>query len=374
MNSPTRIVRVLAALLAATLLRPLFAQDIAPAQLMGPRIVLDHDQVDLGILERGVIKDIPFIITNKGDQPLKIYNIELSCGCLTQTLSNAVVAPESKSLLVAKLASSILIGKFHKELYIKSNDPSAPRKTIVISGFSRSSVHTEPGVFSFGSVQRGKAVTKSIKVYDMADFGMRIRTIEKSSPQMQVVHTPLDPAKQEGFFKGKKGFLITVTLPPKYPLGELDESILIRTNLDVQPNIRIAVLGEITGDVTWLPNKLSLALVKQQTGRKRRIVIRSTSGQFRIQRIEHDEPFVDIVTYEKATGNYVVIVKVLPDSPRGPFNDEVKVFEEGTKKPVIRIPIYGLVKGTSAGHRPASKPKPSIPIKLKKGQSVEDME
>ena len=352
----------------------LAAQEVETAQFMGPRISLDHEKVDVGILERGVVKEVPFIITNKGDQPLKINDIDLSCGCLTFNISNATITPESKSLLMVKIATSILIGQFEKEIYLKTNDPSAPTKTLQVAGFSRGTVHADPSVFSFGTINGAKAETRDIRLYDMADFGLRIKGIETSSPLLQTATSPLEPSKEKGMFEGKKGFLIRVTVPPRYPLGELNEYIVVQTNLDNGPNLKIPVRGEVLGDITWQPSKLSLALVDQQTGRKRRIMIKSASGAFRVARVEHDEPFIDIVTYEKAAGNYVIVVSVIPDSPRGPFNDEVRVFEPDSPKPVVRIPVYGLVKGTKTGHVPASKPAPSVPIKLKEGERIEEAE
>jgi len=344
--------------------------DIAPAQFKGPRIVFDHHVVDVGVIERGTIKQIPFLITNKGDQPLRITAIELSCGCFNYTIKHRSVSPQSKTLLDVKLLSSILDGKFHKELYVRSNDPSAPRKTLAVKGFSRSSVRTKPSLFSFGAIARGESYTKSIKLYDMVDIGLRIKEITKSAPHIQVNFKPFGPSEdEEGAYKGKKGYLISVTIPPNCPLGGIKEFINVRTNLRVQPNVKISVLGEMVGDLRWEPSSVSLGIVNQDAGARQTLAVHSKSGDFRVSRVEHVEPFIDIVTYEKARGNYLVVIKVIPDSPRGMFKDEIRVFEEGSDKAVISVPVYGLVKGARVGHRPASKPKPSIPIKLKEGET-----
>jgi len=370
------MLRLFSAILLLALLAPapLAGQELEPAQFIGPRASFDHDKVDIGIVERGAVKEVPFIITNKGDQPLRITNIDISCGCLTYNISDPTISPESKSLLMVRIATSILIGAFEKEIYVKTNDPATPMKTLQIAGFSRATVHADPNVFSFGTIKRANAQTRSVKLYDMADFGLRIKSVETSSPLLEAIYSPIEPSKDKGSFEGKKGFLISVTVPPKHPLGELNEYVLVHTNLENGPTVKFPVLGEVQGDITWQPSKLSLALVNQDTGRKRRIVVQSTSGEFRVARVEHDEPFIDIVTYEKAAGNYVIIVTVIPDSPRGKFEDEVRIFEPDSSKPVVRIPVYGLVKGTRAGHKPASKPAPSVPIKLKEGEKIEDAE
>jgi len=350
---------------------PAIAQ--TPAHLVGPRIVFDHETVDIGEVERGTIKDIPFIITNKGDQPLKIKDIDLSCGCLSYDLSSRSIAPRSKAIFKVKLASAILHGQFSKEIYMKSNDPSAPRKTLAVTGFSRSTVAFEPMAFAFGTIKRDKAHTKTVKFYDMVDFGVLIKEIKQSNPLFKVKADPFDAVVEKGRFKGKKGFTITVTIPVNYPLGELSEYIVVYSNLDSTPQIRLSVKGEVIGDVRWLPSTLTMALVRQERGARKRIKIKSASGRFEISKIEHSEPFIQIRAYEKTKGNYLIIVEVIPDAPPGPFNDEVLVFEKGSPKPVIRIPVYGLVRGKRPGKKSAEKPKPVVPQKLKKGQSIKDL-
>lgn len=52
-----------------------------------PNVKFDKQKYDLGTIVWNQIKTAEFTISNTGNQPLKINNVEVSCGCTVVNLS-----------------------------------------------------------------------------------------------------------------------------------------------------------------------------------------------------------------------------------------------------------------------------------------------
>ncbi|WP_303675158.1 DUF1573 domain-containing protein [Vampirovibrio chlorellavorus] len=75
-----------------------------------------------------------FLLYNVGGKPLKIVDVQTSCGCTVAKLSKTVVYPGDFTRLDVSLDTSIKLGKVRKQITVKSNDPKRPTLPLFLVG------------------------------------------------------------------------------------------------------------------------------------------------------------------------------------------------------------------------------------------------
>ncbi|MCS6822241.1 MAG: DUF1573 domain-containing protein [Microscillaceae bacterium] len=104
---------------------------VASAQAV---IKLNKDEHDFGNIDEGTIATYEFEITNVGDQPLIISEVQASCGCTTPYWTQEPILPGQKGKVTASYNSSGRPDAFVKSITIKSN-ASEPNKVVLIKGY-----------------------------------------------------------------------------------------------------------------------------------------------------------------------------------------------------------------------------------------------
>ena len=66
-----------------------------------------------------------FLLTNRGDMPLRIENVHPDCGCTEVLWSNKEVAPGQSTELIVRLDAELL-GYFEKQIYVMTNADTDP--------------------------------------------------------------------------------------------------------------------------------------------------------------------------------------------------------------------------------------------------------
>ncbi len=121
-------------------MRTLFAVAViavlAVSAAAGPRLAVDPEIYDFGTVVAGIMVQATFTITNSGDAPLIFPRPPgTSCGCTSAPLPKTELEPGESLQLIAYFDSTAYGGRqVRKYVYLYSNDPQAPRKTLTITG------------------------------------------------------------------------------------------------------------------------------------------------------------------------------------------------------------------------------------------------
>jgi hypothetical protein len=102
--------------------------------IKGPILELDKDIHNYGSIKYGENGNCEFILKNKGDENLNIYNVVTTCGCTVVNIQNKIIEPGDSSILKIKYDTK-RPGAINKKILIKSNDTYSPEKVIYIKGF-----------------------------------------------------------------------------------------------------------------------------------------------------------------------------------------------------------------------------------------------
>lgn len=98
-----------------------------------PQIVFDHEEWDFGEVPEGPKVSHDFWFTNKGKEPLVLYNVRASCGCTTPYWPREPIPPGERAKITVEYNTAGRPGPFTKTVVINSN-AATPTKVIRIKG------------------------------------------------------------------------------------------------------------------------------------------------------------------------------------------------------------------------------------------------
>ncbi len=99
-----------------------------------PKISVDAAVYNFGEVLEGIAVVHTFVLQNVGDEPLKIGDIRVSCGCTTTSLAKSTLAPGESVELGVTFDSAGFGGKMVKNIYVESNDPATPKLVLQLVG------------------------------------------------------------------------------------------------------------------------------------------------------------------------------------------------------------------------------------------------
>ena len=138
-----------------------FAAVILSAQ---PVVQLNNSTFDVGTIYHGEVKTIPLIVSNKGNQPLIITNVETSCGCTSARKSVPPISPGSADTIIVSFNSLGYNCKITKSITIQSNDAVKPYVQAQLIGTVTSIMESVPwtSVINFGGSAVGVKTTAAL--------------------------------------------------------------------------------------------------------------------------------------------------------------------------------------------------------------------
>jgi hypothetical protein len=250
---------------------------------------------------------------------------------------------------------------------VASNDLSRPKARLTLSATIRSRFEVEPRVLELGQLPVGSDTVLVVTVAPRHPEGFRILGVEvnpplatdplgedtrrapgveRSSPPFAVVLRPPAAAAPEG---GGGPWQLAIRLAPTAAPGRLDERIRVRTSDPLVPDFEIAVLGELTGALSF-PERVEIASRFAGVPASATVPIRRLSGPaFRVLRASANDPHLRIEVVAIAAGEaYDLEITLLPDMPAGQHRPQLIVETDLPDQP--RLVIDLLVRMGRGGH------------------------
>ncbi len=210
------------------------------AQGKGPNIAFDSITHNVGKIPEGdMIRDV-FKFTNKGNATLEIISVDASCGCTSALLSKNKIEPGQSGEIEVKIETKDLgVSEITKTVTVTSNDPKQSQVVLTINGIVEPEFSlSEPALF-FGSVARGKEVTKEITITLPQDKQIKLLSAVSTDENVTVKMEPVTGSN------GKQFKIVAVqkaTAPEGYHFG----NIVIKTTSVKKPELKISVRGIVT--------------------------------------------------------------------------------------------------------------------------------
>ena len=94
--------------------------NITSGELKSTQVIVEIVHINMNTLQHNIPKDTTFTITNVGEYPLIIQNVETSCGCTTPSWTRKPIKPGKKGEIKV-IYDAKYPGRFHKTITVFSN-------------------------------------------------------------------------------------------------------------------------------------------------------------------------------------------------------------------------------------------------------------
>jgi hypothetical protein len=215
-----------------------------------PAIKVSKETHDFGEVIEGKMASYEFEVTNTGNQPLIINNVQASCGCTSPHWTREPIMPGKSGIVKATYNSQGRPGVFNKSLTIMSN-VSTGSKVVYIKG---SVIKKEDKVYT----EEQKAKSAKI-VIEKSSFKVgKLEIGQKGIAKIMVTNKGLSPLEIDNVtspcncttFNLNKGSIapgetgiLEVSIAPKTK-GAFKEELSISSSDVNTPNFRVYLEGE----------------------------------------------------------------------------------------------------------------------------------
>lgn len=309
---------------------------LAPEGGPQPKVQVDQEDYDFGVMEREATRSHSFVFTNVGDYPLELVQGETTCKCTISTLENQAIQPGESVEVTLEWTAQTTGDQFRQSATILTNDRSRPSITLTVSGRITQSIEVEPKDLVFSKVQVGESRTADLRLISYNSDALKLAkhefTNENAADHFELATEPLPAAELPS--GAKSGLLVSVTLKPGLPVGSVSQELKLTPDGSGETAITVPISARIASNISifgqgWNANRgiLGLGTVKSSTGLRHELSV--------FVRGDHPEQVE------------FTVASVTPDVLKVTLGEK-QVVREGA---VVKVP---LVIEIPAGSRPAS--------------------
>ncbi len=215
---------------------------LAGAHAAEPRLVLESDRWDFGTVTQGRTLTREIAVWNRGDAPLVVSAVRVSCGaCTAASVSKRVAPPGGRLSLRLTFYTARAAGRQNKTVTIGSNDPANPFQTIRITGVvvkrPRPRLALEPDTLDLGLLREGETRQALVRVRNAGDATLKVTAV-RAAAGWRVTRRPT-----EAIAPGKSAQIV-LEWTPTQP-GLMQGYVQVESNDPSTPNFVVPIVGYV---------------------------------------------------------------------------------------------------------------------------------
>lgn len=298
--------------------------------------MFDELSKDFGAVPRGPTLTHPFRFTNKGQAPMHIGNVRVSCGCVSAAPSQNVVAPGESAVIHVHMDTRRFLGHKYVTVYVQFSQPAWDEVRLGVQANGRDDVSVTPDTLALGKVKRGSSPSATATVSFLGHSSWQVTEVERES---NFVLTEVTEQARQG---GEVRYELKVSLRPDTPVGRWYSDLWVKTNNPAMPRVRVPLTVEIESGLTIVPAGAAFGQVSPGAEVERRVIIRGAEP-FRITDImgADDEVRVQGSSLERRL-SHVLTVKLRPQTA-GQLNRSLRVLTDLNAEGEIEVPVVAEV-------------------------------
>lgn len=293
-------------------------------------LVFTPETIDLGESKKHEFR-FPFSIRNRSDSPIRIVELNKSCGCAMVNMPLPYEVPAGGTLQTvlefAYAASSR--GVIAQHIQLRTNDPRHPIYQIPITGIleGRPKVRLQPEIVHFGTVGSWETPTHEVRIRYGSRTDLEVQSVTPSDPQLTAV---LDRKEPDGTV------VYCVRLEKGFRLGLFGEHIEFATNYG---NASLGVEGDKKGEIYTSPAFL-LCHRKQFPAKRTLVLYHAPEFSPKVTSITSDAVRVSLESSShEQSGGTRVILNLKAKKSATPEEGTVRMILKGREKP-LSVKIY----------------------------------
>ncbi|AMV36577.1 DUF1573 domain-containing protein [Planctomyces sp. SH-PL62] len=291
-------------------------------------------------------------LTNEGDADLQIWKGTSTCMCTVAKLQKEgdklTLKPGESTDIDIEWKTNFVTGDFHKGANIETNDPDHPTFPLFVHGKINPPVVVIPGdTIDLGAINSDEPKTVFVAVYSPDRPETKITEINTSKPDY--FKTDVESMSASELESGglKAGNKINLHVQPGFPLGTMREEIVIHTDHPLRPEIKLTVVGSVSGPISVVPDRLRMVTVKSKegaSGEVRLLVRGGKEAHFDVaQKPEKLEVSVEPIDPVGAKGRYLMKVSVPKGTAPGLIDGEILLKSDLPGVAELKVPVSFLV-------------------------------
>ncbi len=221
----------------------------------GPKVtVVDGTDFDFGVGQRQGAMNHTFVFRNDGDQPLQLEKGTTTCKCTLSDLKTGDVLPGGTAEVRLDWKLITLGEQFRQTADIHTNDPLRPTVSLTVHGTVTDLVRLDPHDVVLSNVSANDGAKATVHL-----LGFNVKDLQILSHEFTHQHTAsffsLDWRPTEADeLRDKQGATIgltgTLAVKPGLPLGPINQTIRLKTNIAEVSQLELDVSGTVVSDIS----------------------------------------------------------------------------------------------------------------------------
>lgn len=227
----------------------------AEAQSGAPRaLIVGGKSFDFGSGQRYSHMKHTFTIRNAGTTPLVLKQGATSCKCTWTALEKGSLAPAESAEITLEWQLQTEAETFRQTAEIHTNDRQQPTVVLDVHGTVLDRVKVEPKdvVLSDLSASEENHVDLTIFGYDRPDLEVVEHTFtnQENASFFELEFEQADPASADRTPPPTALLRGALTIKSGLPLGPLNQTIRLKTNIPDLPELEVAIGGRVVSDIS----------------------------------------------------------------------------------------------------------------------------
>jgi hypothetical protein len=300
---------------------------------------------------------------NIGDADLELWMESSTCSCTVAKLTSkdgqekkkVVVKPKDSTNIDLEFQTKMFHDDYEKGATIGTNDPSRRSVTIHVKGKVYPPVMVIPNeLVTFNSVSNEETHQAKIAMFSVDRPDLKIKNLSTTRPEFLVPQVRSLTPEECKQLKVKGGLQVTVEMKPGMPLGRFQDELVMETDHPLKSEVRMKIVGNTTGPISVIPDRLSMKSVSSDKGASRDLTLLVRAGRPTNFTVGYhpEQVKVEITPDDTPTqkGRYKVSVIIPPGTPAGAIEGIIILKSDHPKAGEIKIPVSIFIsKNTSVG-------------------------
>lgn len=219
------------------------------------RPVINVDRLyNFGVLQNGEVGKHQFIIKNTGTADLTVSVEETSCKCTAADLGKGTVKPGDSTVIDVTWKTADYIGDYIQKVLIQTNDPDMMMVELEVRGKIVADARAMPSELTFTNITHGYTAQTQTKIACYKNPPLEITRFDYLNPdakdRFELQIAPLTEEEYQSEPDATGGYQLTLTAKDNLPLGPFSETLVLKTNSPLQPEIKIPIYGTVVGNIS----------------------------------------------------------------------------------------------------------------------------
>ena len=235
--------------------QPAGAFTVGESDRIGPQVfVIGGTEYDFGLGQRDSSLHHTFVFRNDGDEPLRLTHGSSTCKCTMSQFDSGELQPGETTEMRLDFKLVTMDEQFRQTAEVLTNDPRQPTVTLTIVGTVTDLLRLEPRDVVLSNVPANEGAEATVYLYGFGIEDLQVVSQEftnsETASRFSLDWTPVSTNELDGKPGASVGLKGTLTAKPGLPLGPINQTIQLGTNMAEADKLELEIRGTVVSDIS----------------------------------------------------------------------------------------------------------------------------